>query len=113
MTEITFYQTETGDIIGFRSEGHSGYADQGEDIVCAAISALVINTINSINELTDDEMDVDIDEGEGYIDASFFDTPGKEAQLLLKSLALGLTNMEDDEAVTEFIDVIFEEVRTC
>ena len=113
MTEITFYQTETGDIIGFRSEGHSGYADQGEDIVCAAISALVINTINSINELTDDEMDVDIDEDEGYIDASFFDTPGKEAQLLLKSLALGLTNMEDDEAVTEFIDVIFEEVRTC
>ena len=113
MTEITFYQTETGEIIGFRSEGHSGYADQGEDIVCAAISALVINTINSINELTDDEMDVDIDEDEGYIDASFFDTPGKEAQLLLKSLALGLTNMEDDEAVTEFIDVIFEEVRTC
>ena len=113
MTEITFYQTETGDIIGFRSEGHSGYADQGEDIVCAAISALVINTINSINELTDDEMDVDIDDDEGYIDASFFDTPGKEAQLLLKSLALGLTNMEDDEAVTEFIDVIFEEVRTC
>ena len=113
MTEITFYQTETGDMIGFRSEGHSGYADQGEDIVCAAISALVINTINSINELTDDEMDVDIDEDEGYIDASFFDTPGKEAQLLLKSLALGLTNMEDDEAVTEFIDVIFEEVRTC
>ncbi|HIV17209.1 MAG TPA: ribosomal-processing cysteine protease Prp [Candidatus Alectryocaccobium stercorigallinarum] len=113
MTEITFYQTETGDIIGFRSEGHSGYADQGEDIVCAAISALVINTINSINELTEDEMDVDIDEDEGYIDASFFDAPGKEAQLLLKSLALGLTNMEDDEAVTEFIDVIFEEVRTC
>lgn len=113
MTEITFYQAETGELLGFRSEGHAGYADSGEDIVCAAISALIINTINSINELTDDHIDVDMDEEEGYIDASFFDTPGKEAQLLLRSLALGLTNIEDDEAVTEFIDVIFEEVRTC
>ncbi len=113
MTEITFYQTETGDYLGFRSENHAGYAEEGEDIVCAAISALIINTINSINELTDDEIDVDMDEDECYIDASFFETPGKEAQLLMKALALGLTNIEDDETVTEFIDVIFEEVRTC
>lgn len=27
-------------IIGFRCEGHSGYADEGEDIVCAAISSM-------------------------------------------------------------------------
>ena len=113
MTNITFYQNETGEITGFRCEGHSGYADSGEDIVCAAISALVINTINSIEELTGDQIDVDIDEDEGYIDASFFEVPGKDAQLLLRSLALGLTNMEDDETVTEFIDVIFEEVSTC
>jgi uncharacterized protein YsxB (DUF464 family) len=113
MTEITFYQTEEGDLTGFRSEGHAGYADSGEDIVCAAISALIINTINSINELTEDHIDVDIDEEEGYIDASFFDPPGREAQLLLKSLALGLTNIEDDGSVSDFIDVIFEEVRTC
>lgn len=113
MTEITFYQNETGDIIGFRSEFHAGYADSGEDIVCASISALIINTINAIDELTDDEIDTDIDEEEAYIDASFFDTPGKEAQLLLKALALGLTNIEDDEAATDYIDVIFEEVGTC
>ena len=51
-----------------------------------------------------------MDEDEAYIDASIFDTPCKEAQLLLKSLALGLENLEDDEAVNNFIDVIFEEV---
>ena len=27
-------------LIGFRCEGHSGYADEGEDIVCAAISSM-------------------------------------------------------------------------
>ena len=29
-------------------KGHAGYAKRGEDIVCAAISVLTINTINSI-----------------------------------------------------------------
>ena len=28
--------------------GHSGYAEAGSDIICAGVSALVINTINSI-----------------------------------------------------------------
>ena len=26
--------------VGFRCEGHSGYAEEGEDIVCAAISSI-------------------------------------------------------------------------
>ena len=113
MTEITFYQTETGEFTGFRAEGHAGYAESGEDIVCAALSALIINTINSVNELTEDELDADIDEEEGYIDASFFEPSGEQAQLLIKSLALGITNMAEDDQVGEFIDLIFEEVTTC
>ena len=40
-------------MIGFHVEGHAGYADYGQDIVCSAVSVLVINCINSIDELTD------------------------------------------------------------
>ena len=29
-----------GRFVGFRCEGHSGYAQEGEDIVCAAISSM-------------------------------------------------------------------------
>ena len=28
------------EFVGFRCEGHSGYAEEGEDIVCAAISSM-------------------------------------------------------------------------
>ena len=38
--------------LGFDCLGHAGYAEEGEDIVCAAISALVINTINSLEMFT-------------------------------------------------------------
>jgi len=109
MTRITFYTDPDGEITGFRAEGHAGFAEAGEDIVCAAITALINNTVNSINELTESEALTDIDEEEAYIDVSFFEPPCKEAKLFLRSLALGLTNMEEDEASTDFIDVIFEE----
>ena len=44
MTHVSVIKTRNGDYIGFNCIGHSGYAEAGEDIVCAAISVLVINT---------------------------------------------------------------------
>lgn len=34
-------------------EGHAGYAEPGRDIICAAVSALYLHLMNSIEELTD------------------------------------------------------------
>ncbi len=110
MTEITFYLSESGEILGFRSEGHAGYAECGKDIFCAAISALVTNTINSIHALTDDELDVDANPEEAYIDAYFFGATSEKAQLLMESLRMGLTDIADEDENEEFIKLIYEEV---
>ena len=45
MTKVTILQNSKNECVGFDVYGHAGYADAGEDIVCAAISILVINTI--------------------------------------------------------------------
>ena len=42
----------------FISKGHAGYAEAGQDIVCAAVSALIITTVNSLEKFTDDKFDV-------------------------------------------------------
>ncbi len=110
MTEITFYRNEEEAYTGFRVDGHAGYAEEGEDIVCAAISALTTNTINSIMEFTEDEPDIDEDEEEGYMDVSFFEVPGHDTQLLIRSLAFGLSNIEAEAEYSDFIHVMFEEV---
>lgn len=50
MTTVTFH-TEGSRIIGFDAEGHSGYAEAGEDIVCAAVTSavrLVEATVNDV-----------------------------------------------------------------
>ena len=40
MTTVTFF-TEGQRITGFQAAGHSGYASEGEDIVCAAVTSAV------------------------------------------------------------------------
>ena len=110
MTKVTFYQNQAGEFIGFTADGHAGSGEAGNDLVCAAVSVLVINTVNSLEQLTEDELTVESDEERGRIRLTIGGKSSRDAQLLLRSLAVGLTSLESDEANQEFIDIIFEEV---
>ena len=95
MTDITFYKTTAGEYQGFVCDGHAGYADYGEDIVCASISVLVINTINSLEHITREKMNVEADEESGIIRCHLMNQPLKEtSKALMDSLVLGLTQIE-------------------
>ena len=107
MTKVTIYKNQTEECVGFRVFGHAGYADAGEDIVCAAISILVINTMNAIETYTDVHFTQDV--GDGTISYRI-DKPTSETTLLLSTMILGLQSLEENENYADYIDLIFEEV---
>ncbi|MCC8135618.1 MAG: ribosomal-processing cysteine protease Prp [Ruminococcus sp.] len=47
MIRAEFYESK-GILTGFRMSGHSGYAESGSDIVCAAVSSAVQLTANTM-----------------------------------------------------------------
>ena len=108
MTKVRFYQNDQGEILGFQTIGHAGYAQSGEDIVCAGISALVTNALNSIEKFTNDNQIIECDEDRGIIRMKIKGDRSKEAQLLLKSSYLGLKSIE--EVHDRYIKVSFKEV---
>ena len=61
MTTITFYKAD-GFYYGFEEQGHTGYADAGEDILCSALSAMTMLIINAIEVTYRSEVDYNIDE---------------------------------------------------
>ena len=65
MTKITIYRNENREVERFSCTGHAGYAEYGNDIVCASISVLVINTINSIETFTSTDFICEAEEGVG------------------------------------------------
>ena len=110
MIRVTVYKTERHEYVGFDVSGHAGYAESGEDIVCSAVSALVINAVNSIDRLTDDETSSVADEETGDIEFRFKGHPSHDARLLLDSMILGLEAIEDSGEYESYIDIVFKEV---
>ena len=108
MTSITVIK-ENNRIVAFTCNGHAGYARASKDIVCSAISILVINTINSIETFTKTVPIVQTDEKSGYIHCSFKDETTDEAALLLDAMLLGLSQIQEQYG-TKFIDVKIKEV---
>ena len=95
MIKVVRYINKDHKIIGFKCKGHAKYAEYGQDLVCCAVSVLVINTVNSINEFTDDTFDYKEDEKTGMIHFMINSNLSKESEVLLKSLFLGLEKVQD------------------
>ena len=72
MIRVAFFRKE-GRIIGFESEGHAGYADSGYDIVCAAVSALLITCVNGLESVVSLEPTVRQNDEVGYLKAELPD----------------------------------------
>ena len=79
--------------ISLEVSGHAEFANPGKDVVCSAVSVLVINALNSIECLTTDKVGVESEES-GYIYASFPVDLSSDSILLLNSLELGLSEIE-------------------
>ena len=71
---------------GIKLEGHANYAPHGCDIVCAGVSALIQNLIQSIETLTDDKISYSMQSG--MIDVEFRDL-SEHGQVLMDSFFIG------------------------
>jgi uncharacterized protein YsxB (DUF464 family) len=52
MIEITITRNKTGNIQSFEISGHAFFAERGNDIVCAGVSAVSVGAINAVHALT-------------------------------------------------------------
>lgn len=85
---------------GIEMTGHAGYHINGQDIVCAAVSALTCSLINSIHNLTSDKIRAETDSGKTVIQ---WNTLTKEGKLLVDSWFLGMEAINQQYKCIEFI----------
>ena len=91
---------------GFLCEGHADYSDEGMDIVCAAVSALSVNMVNSVERLTDDLFSVEEKEEGGWLKLTFPGPVSDASRLLMDSLVLGIQSISETYGV-DFVKVQF------
>ncbi len=105
MTEAEFF-TKDSVITGVHVFGHTGYAEEGEDIVCAAVSSAVIMTANTLTEIMN--VNAEAYDSDGDISITVPCENAEQCSNVLQGLKLHLLGLE--QQYSEFIKVKFTEV---
>ncbi len=92
MIKARFF-TEGDFLTGFEIKGHSGYADEGNDVVCAAVSSSAYMTANTITEIIGIDAEIDLND-DGFF--KFIIKPGNESQTVLRGFKLHLEALSKD-----------------
>ena len=105
MTRCEFF-TEDERITGFSVSGHSGYAEAGSDIVCAAISAVVTMAEATINEVCGAKAKVRVKNESARVTLMLPAVCDEEdtVQAVLAGMMLTLCSMRDD--YPDYIEVL-------
>lgn len=91
MITIDVKQDEQKQIIGYSVQGHAGYAQAGQDIVCAAVSALAMASLNGLEEHLHHEVQYSI--ADGHIDCALLQAPDSLTQAILVTMVMGMENI--------------------
>ena len=108
----TILYRKDGRYTGFQGKGHSGYAEAGSDIVCAAVSILSVTCVNALESQLGIRVSAKVREEDGML---AFDLPRLEgekasgAQLLMGALGQGLSDLQ--EAYPEYVKFDIKERR--
>ena len=105
MTRCEFF-TEGDRITGFSVSGHSGYAESGSDIVCAAISAVVSMAEATINDVCGANAKVRVKEEDARVTLTLPTSCDEEdaIQAVLAGMMVTLCSMRDD--YSDYIEVL-------
>ena len=103
MTKATFYFDENVPY-GFLISGHSGFAESGEDIVCASVSSVSYMVANTITEILKVTAEIDVNDGRMKLIVN------KEQRHITKDILLGLKLHLDSlaEDYPKFLETLME-----
>lgn len=109
MITVTILEDQLG-YKGFTVKGHAMYAEAGNDIYCAAVSMLTLNTANAIEALTATE--VVSSARSGSLVCSFPNGIDRSGTVLMDAMLMGLRDIQKNTK-EKYVKVQHKEVTTC
>ena len=108
MTDVTITR-KNNHIVEVVASGHTGYGEQGEDIVCAGISTLIQSSLLGLLQVAGINVKYTVNEQEGSLrftlPQNLTDSERHDADVILNTLLCGLQDF-----YTEYSDYINLEV---
>ncbi len=110
MITVVIRRTKDHAYRGFLCMGHAEYSKPGKpDVVCAAVSALTIGTVNSLEELAGERLKVSQDGKTGYLRCDFEGTLQEKSNFLMDAMTFSLEAISREYG-QKYLQVKIEEV---
>ena len=106
MTRLTFFKDGIH-FLGFSCKGHSGYANEGEDIVCASVSTAVQLVVAYLLKYHENSVCVNVNEQTALIEIKcnkVFDEADRQMSVL-EDLSISLSKQYSDYFTFDYLEV--------
>ncbi len=98
MTRVTIEYDPHGNITAYSARGHSGFAESGRDIVCAAASVLLQTAVYGLTEVAGTDPEVTVDERTAalavVLEQGVTNEQEQKRQAILQTMRLGLLELQ-------------------
>ena len=100
-------RTESGKIRSVECDGHTGYGEEGEDIVCAALSSIVQTALLGLFGVAEINVQVTRSDADGYLKMvlpqNLDSIQADRAEVILRTMLLGIRDLH--EGYSDFIEL--------
>jgi uncharacterized protein len=97
MLLVTVFRDSEGKVVSLEAKGHVGFAPRGNDVVCAAASAVLLTAVLGVTEILG--ITSGLEQGDGYlyfsVPSSVSEDTDEKIQVLLETALLGLRMIKD------------------
>lgn len=109
MTRVTIFR-QNGRIAGFLADGHTGFAEEGEDIVCSAVSAVTQTAVLGLTDVLNLPAAVEVQDAtlSCMLEKGIAEADWQRAELILETMTVGLRSIADSYG--DYIKIIEREV---
>jgi uncharacterized protein YsxB (DUF464 family) len=104
LIKVKFTKNKIGEYTKLTVEGHSGYADEGSDIVCAAVSSAVQLSLNLITENYRENLKITVNPENAFISAKIINPLATNANTIFTGLFQHLSVLTEEFG--EWLEVV-------
>lgn len=101
MIRTDFLTDSSGELTGFRMTGHSGNAEIGTDIVCAAVSSAAYMAANTITDVV--RADAQVTADDGFMQVTVAAKSLRDCRCILEGFKLHMIGLEEQYPENIFV----------
>ncbi|MDY4920258.1 MAG: ribosomal-processing cysteine protease Prp [Phascolarctobacterium sp.] len=93
MITVDVFKNKQGMVVGYKVSGHAGFGEEGNDIICSAISALTQAPLLGLEKHLKLKPSYDVNQEDGILEVALNSAPNDLTEAILVTMVYGVESI--------------------